>query len=54
MEALQALQTAAPEVRTAALALLDEVSTPLSQRQLAAAFRSQGSGRSKRDDWRAV
>ncbi|WP_174297530.1 hypothetical protein [Sphingomonas bacterium] len=44
MTALDALKAAPPEVRAAALAVLDEVSSPLTERQLAGAFRANGIG----------
>ena len=44
MKALDALKTAPPDVRDAALAVLDQVSAPLSERQLASAFRANGVG----------
>jgi DNA-binding transcriptional ArsR family regulator len=44
MDALKALQAAPAPVRTAALALLDQVSAPLTERQLASAFRAHGIG----------
>jgi len=44
MKALDALKTAPPEVRAAALAVLDQVSAPLTERQLASAFRANGVG----------
>jgi len=44
MEALDALETAPPAVRAAAFALLDQVSAPLTERQLAGAFRAHGIG----------
>jgi hypothetical protein len=44
MNALDALKTAPLEVRTAALALLDQVSSPLTERQLVGAFRANGVG----------
>ena len=44
MTALDALKAAPPEVRAAALAVLDEVSSPLTERQLALAFRASGIG----------
>jgi hypothetical protein len=44
MKALDALKTAPPEVRAAALAVLDQVSAPLTERQLAGAFRANGIG----------
>ena len=44
MKALDALKAAPPEVRAAALAVLDQVSAPLTERQLASAFRAQGIG----------
>lgn len=45
MTATEVLQAASPEVRHAALLLLDEVSAPLTERELAAAFRGAGHGR---------
>jgi hypothetical protein len=47
MNAKNALLAAPANVRAAALALLDEVSAPLTERQLAAAFRAQGHRRSE-------
>ena len=44
MKALDALKAAPPEVRAAALAVLDQVSAPLTERQLASAFRAKGIG----------
>lgn len=44
MNRLDPLQAAPADVRAAALALLDEVSAPLSERQLASAFRANGFG----------
>jgi hypothetical protein len=44
MKALDALKAAPPEVRAAALAVLDQVSAPLTERQLASAFRAHGIG----------
>ena len=44
MKALDALKAAPPEVRAAALAVLDQVSAPLTERQLAGAFRAHGVG----------
>jgi hypothetical protein len=44
MTALDALKAAPTEVRAAALAVLDEVSSPLTERQLASAFRANGIG----------
>ena len=44
MKALNALKNAPPEVRAAALAVLDQVSAPLTERQLAGAFRAHGLG----------
>lgn len=44
MNAIEAINAAPPHVRTAALALLDQVSAPLTDRQLVAAFRSRGFG----------
>lgn len=44
MKALDALKAAPPEVRAAALAVLDQVSAPLTKRQLASAFRAQRIG----------
>ena len=44
MKALDALKAAPPEVRAAALAVLDQVSAPLTERQLARAFRAHGGG----------
>jgi len=44
MKALGALKAAPPEVRAAALAVLDQVSAPLTERQLAGAFRAHGVG----------
>jgi hypothetical protein len=45
MNAIEALHAAPAEVRALALALLDQVSAPLTDRQVAAAFRRQGIGR---------
>jgi hypothetical protein len=45
MNAIEALQAAPAEVRALALALLDQVCAPLTDRQVAAAFRGQGIGR---------
>lgn len=42
MNAVDALHAAPGDVRDAALALLDQVSAPLTERQLAAALRAQG------------
>ncbi len=42
MKALGVLETATPKVRAAALAVLDQVSAPLTERQLASAFRAHG------------
>lgn len=47
MNADEALRAAPANVRSAALALLDEVSAPLTERQLATAFRAQGYRRSE-------
>jgi hypothetical protein len=47
MNAENALLAAPADVRAAALALLDQVSAPLTERQLAAAFRAQGYRRSE-------
>ena len=44
MDAFEALRAAPADVRTAALALLDEVSAPLTERQLAKALRRKGIG----------
>ena len=44
MDPVEALQAASPEVRSLALALLDQVSAPLTNRQLTSAFRAQGFG----------
>lgn len=44
MNSLEALQAAPAKVRAAALALLDEVSAPLTERQVAGAFRANGFG----------
>ncbi|MEG3178739.1 hypothetical protein U1872_21110 [Sphingomonas sp. RB3P16] len=44
MKALDALKTASPEVRAATLALLDQVSAPLTERQLTRALRANGIG----------
>lgn len=44
MNALDALKTASPEVRAAVLAVLDQVSAPLTERQLARALRANGVG----------
>ncbi|RZL78128.1 MAG: hypothetical protein EOP66_08105 [Sphingomonas sp.] len=44
MKALDALKAAPTEVRAAALAVLDQVSAPLTKRQLASAFRAHGIG----------
>jgi hypothetical protein len=44
MTAIKALHAAPVDVRTAALALLDQVSAPLTDRQLVAAFRGHGIG----------
>ena len=46
MNAIKALQAAPPEARALALTLLDQVSAPLTDRQLIAAFCRQGVGRS--------
>ena len=44
MKALDALKAAPPEVRAAALAVLDQLSAPLTERQLASALRAQRIG----------
>ena len=44
MKALNALKAASPEVRAAALAVLNQVSAPLTERQLARALRASGVG----------
>ena len=44
MKALDALKASPPEVRAAALAVVDQVSAPLTKRQLAGAFRAHGIG----------
>ena len=44
MKALDALKAAPPEVRASALAVLDQVSAHLTERQLAGAFRANGVG----------
>ena len=44
MKALDALKAASPEVRAAALAVLDQLSAPLTERQLASALRAQRIG----------
>ena len=44
MKALDALKAVPPEVRAAALAVLDQVSAPLTERQLVRAFRANGIG----------
>ena len=44
IKALDALKAAPPEVRAAALAVLDQVSAPLIERQIAGAFRASGIG----------
>ena len=47
MTVSDALRAAPAEVRDAALALLDAVSAPLTERELAAAFRASGHPRLK-------
>lgn len=47
MNALDKLSTAPPDVRVAALALLDEVSAPLNARELDRAFQNEGFSRSE-------
>ena len=44
MKALDALKDAPTEVRAAALAVLDQVLAPLTERQFARAFRAHGVG----------
>lgn len=44
MKALDALKAAPPKVRAAALVVLDQVSAPLTDRQLASPFRTHGIG----------
>jgi hypothetical protein len=48
MTALDKLLAAPPDVRTAALALLDEVSAPINARELDRAFQTEG-GFSRRE-----
>lgn len=48
MTALDKLRAAPPEVREAALALMDEISRPLTVRELDNAFRDKGFTRSQR------
>ena len=47
MSKLAAIVAAPPEVRAAALALLDEVSAPLNARELDRAFQNEGFSRSE-------
>jgi|GEM_PF-4850099 len=47
MTTLEKLNAASPEVREAVLALLDDMSRPLSPRELDAAFCADGLSRSK-------
>lgn len=47
MTALDKLNAASPEVRDAVLALLDEISRPLTPRELDAAFCADGYSRGK-------
>lgn len=47
MTALDKLKAASPEVRDAVLSLLDEISRPLSPRELDAAFCADGYSRGK-------
>ena len=44
MKTLDALKAATPKVRAAALAVLDQASAPLTERQLARAFRANSIG----------